>query len=119
MNHCSPGSKTAHTSILLSKAIDGFLTFKVAEGLSKRTIQTYEHTLRHWYDQVGDLKVSQIKTSDLTAFLAWMRTDYQPKRWNGNIEPLSSFQVNGKICCTILSIQKDTERTASTIWPKF
>jgi len=32
MNHCSPGSKNSHTSILLSKAIDGFLTFKIAEG---------------------------------------------------------------------------------------
>ena len=90
MNYCSPGSKTAHTSILLSKAIDGFLTFKLAEGLSKRTIDSYEHTLRHWLNHVGDLKVSQIKTSDLVAFLAWMRTDYKPRRWNGNTEPLSA-----------------------------
>ena len=65
MNHCSLGSKHEHTSILLSKAIEGFLTFKIAEGLSKRTIESYEHTLRHWYEHVGDLKVSQIKTSDL------------------------------------------------------
>jgi integrase/recombinase XerD len=90
MNHCSPGSKPVHTSILLSKAIDGFLTFKLAEGLSKRTIDSYEHTLRHWLDHIGDLKVSQIKTSDLVAFLAWMRTDYKPRRWNGNTEPLSA-----------------------------
>ena len=90
MNQRSPGSKTAHTSMLLSKAIDGFLTFKLAEGLSKRTIDSYEHTLRHWLNHVGDLKVSQIKTSDLVAFLAWMRTDYKPRRWNGNTEPLSA-----------------------------
>ena len=90
MNQRSLGSKTTHTSMLLSKAIDGFLTFKLAEGLSKRTIDSYEHTLRHWLNHVGDLKVSQIKTSDLVAFLAWMRTDYKPRRWNGNTESLSA-----------------------------
>ncbi len=90
MNQRSPGSKPTHTSILLSKAIDGFLTFKVAEGLSKRTIESYGHTLRHWQDHVGDQKISQIRTSDLVAFLAWMRTDYEPRRWNGNTEPLSA-----------------------------
>lgn len=90
MNQRSPGSKTAHTSILLSKAIDGFLTFKLAEGLSKRTINSYEHTLRHWLDHIGDLQVSRVKTSDLIAFLVWTRTDYKPRRWNGNTEPLSA-----------------------------
>ena len=90
MNQRSLGSKTAHTSMLLSKAIDGFLTFKLAEGLSKRTIDSYEHTLRHWLNHVGELKVSQIRTTDLFAFLAWMRTDYKPRRWNGNTEPLSA-----------------------------
>jgi len=34
-------------SILISKAIDGFMKFKVAEGLSKRTIDSYEFTLGH------------------------------------------------------------------------
>ncbi len=47
MNHCSLGSKP-HTSILLSKAIDGLLTFKITQGLSKRTIDSYEHVLRRW-----------------------------------------------------------------------
>ena len=89
MNHCSPGSNPVHISILLSKAFDGFLTFKIAEGLSKRTIESYEHTLKHRFDHVGEMKVSQIKTSDLVAFLAWKRIEYKPKRWNGNTEPLS------------------------------
>ena len=80
MNQRSPGPKTAHTSILLSKAIDGFLTFKVAEVTSKRTIDSYEHISRHWQDHVGKQKVSQVRTSDLVAFLAWMRTDYKPRR---------------------------------------
>ena len=54
MNHCSPGSKNSHTSILLSKAVDGFLTFKIAEGLSKRTIDSYEYYLHQWIDHIGE-----------------------------------------------------------------
>ena len=90
MNQRLLGTSKSKVSLSLAKAIDGFLTFKLAEGLSKRTIDSYEHTLRHWLNHVGDLKVSQIKTSDLVAFLAWMRTDYKPRRWNGNTEPLSA-----------------------------
>lgn len=89
MNHSSPGSSKQNGAIPLSKAIDGFLTFKVAEGLSKRTTDSYEHILQCWQDHIGDLKVNSITTLDLSSYLAWMRTDYKPKRWNGNSDPLS------------------------------
>jgi integrase/recombinase XerD len=32
----------------------------------------------------GDQDVTKIKTSDLTNYLAWMRTEYKPLYWNGN-----------------------------------
>jgi integrase/recombinase XerD len=47
MNHSTPG-------LLISKAIDGFLKFKTAEGLSQRTITSYEFTLNHWLKHIGD-----------------------------------------------------------------
>jgi integrase/recombinase XerD len=74
MNRSSPG-------LLISKSIDGFLKFKAAEGLSQRTITSYEYTLNHWLYQIGDRDVSEIDASDLTNYLAWLRTEYKPVRF--------------------------------------
>jgi integrase/recombinase XerD len=77
-------------SIPISKAIDGFMKFKVAEGLSKRTIDSYEFYLNQWMEHVGDQDVAKVTASDLTNYIAWMRTEYKPRRWNGNKDPLSA-----------------------------
>jgi integrase/recombinase XerD len=77
-------------SLSISKAIDGFLKFKIAEGLSQRTVDSYEYYLNQWMNYAGDQDVAKIKTSDLTNYLAWMRTEYKPQRWNGNSDPLSA-----------------------------
>jgi len=45
MNRSTLSSSKKKTSISLSKACDGFLKFKVAEGLSQRTIDSYEYYL--------------------------------------------------------------------------
>ena len=42
MNRSTLSSSKKKSSISLSKACDGFLKFKVAEGLSQRTIDSYE-----------------------------------------------------------------------------
>ena len=73
----------------ISTAIDGFQKFKVAEGLSQRTVDSYEYYLNQWMNHIGDQDVAKIKPSDLINYLAWMRTEYKPKRWNGNEDPLS------------------------------
>ena len=77
-------------SLSISKAIDGFLKFKVAEGLSQRTVDSYEYYLNQWMNHIGDQEVAKVKPSDLTNYLAWMRTEYKPRRWNGNTDPLSA-----------------------------
>ena len=86
MNRSSPG-------LLLSKSIDGFLKFKVAEGLSQNTVFSYSHILHHWLDYIGDRDVSKISTSDLAEYLAWLRTNYKPIRLNGSTEPLSQKSI--------------------------
>ena len=77
-------------SLSISKAIDGFQKFKVAEGLSQRTVDSYEYYLNQWMNHIGDQDVAKIKPSDLSNYLAWMRTEYKPRRWNGNTDPLSA-----------------------------
>ena len=90
MNRSTLSSSRNRISIPISKAIDGFLKFKVAEGLSKRTIDSYEFYLNQWMEHVGDQDVAKVTASDLTNYIAWMRTDYKPRRWNGNTDPLSA-----------------------------
>lgn len=89
MNRSTLSSSKKKTSISLSKACDGFLKFKVAEGLSQRTIESYEYCLNQWIDHIGDQDAANIRPSDLTNCLVWLRTDYKPKRWNQNRDPLA------------------------------
>lgn len=51
MKHRPPG-------MLISKSTDGFLTFKMAEGFCKRTIDSTEYFLRRWLKLSGDQDVS-------------------------------------------------------------
>ncbi|NCP87494.1 hypothetical protein GW781_12310 [bacterium] len=43
MNHRTSGS-----SLPIGKAIVGFINFKSAEGLSARTVDTYQRQLQQW-----------------------------------------------------------------------
>jgi integrase/recombinase XerD len=86
MNRSSPG-------LLISKSIDSFLKFKIAEGLSQRTVDSYEHILNHWLKYIGDKPVTEINPSELTSYMAWLRTNYKPVRFNGSTVPLSPESV--------------------------
>jgi len=90
MNRSTLSSSKNKLALSISTAIDGFLKFKVAEGLSQRTVDSYEYYLNQWMNHIGDQDVAKIKSSDLTNYLAWTRTEYKPKRWNGNEDPLSA-----------------------------
>ena len=63
MNHSTPG-------LSISKSIDGFVKFKFAEGLSPRTISSYEYTLNHWLNYIGDKNAAEVTSSELTGYLA-------------------------------------------------
>jgi integrase/recombinase XerD len=86
MNHSSPG-------LLISKSIDGFLKFKTAEGLSVTTIVSYDHILNHWLAYAGDRPMADVTATDLTNYMAWLRTEYKPIRFNGSKAPLSAKSI--------------------------
>ena len=65
----------------------------VAEGLSKRTIDSYEFYLNQWLEHVGDQDVAKVTVSDLTNYLAWLKTEYKPRRWSASSEPLSAKSI--------------------------
>ncbi len=41
------------------KSIQGFLQFKSAEGLSRRTIELYQRDLDRWLEYQGDMDISK------------------------------------------------------------
>ena len=83
MNHTPSGS------LLLSKAIPGFINYKTTEGLSTRTIDSYERLLNKWLEHIGDQEIGKITAQDVVAYLSWLRNEYTPRRYNGKTHPLS------------------------------
>ncbi len=86
-NPRSPGS------LALSKAIDGFLNYKSAEGLSDRTIDSYKRQLEKWLEYQGDSIVAKIKSGELTQYLHWLQAEYVPHSFGEKKERLSPKTV--------------------------
>jgi len=85
----------------LSKALLGFLQYKTAEGLSPNTLVSYEYLLNLWVSQIGgDVDVSQVTTQDLCNHIAWLRTEYKPRRFSGSEHPLSANSPRRRTRCT-------------------
>ncbi|MBI9044417.1 MAG: phage integrase N-terminal SAM-like domain-containing protein [Anaerolineaceae bacterium] len=76
MNRSTLSSSNKKVSLSISKAIDGFLKFKIAEGLSQRTVDSYKYYLNQWMNHIGDQDVANINTSDLITYFAWIHTEY-------------------------------------------
>lgn len=70
MNRSTLSSSKKKVTINLSKACDGFIKFKAAEGLSHRTIESYEYYLNQRFNHIGDQDAANIRLSDLTNYLA-------------------------------------------------
>jgi len=77
MNHRPPGLETV-------KAIQGFVQFKSAEGLSVRTIESYSHDLQQWLEYQGAMNVVKVTPQQLRQYLTYLLTEYVPRRITGN-----------------------------------
>jgi integrase/recombinase XerD len=78
----------------LEKAIQGFIQSKQAEGCSDNTIVTYTQQLGVWREYAGDVDVNAVTSQDVRAFLAWLRTGYEPRRINGPQKPISPKTIH-------------------------
>jgi integrase/recombinase XerD len=77
------------SSMNLEKAIGGFISYKSAEGLSDRSLDSYQRTLRGWANHEGDPPLKAINAQDITQYLTWLRIEYSPQRLSGKTHPLS------------------------------
>lgn len=78
----------------LSDALKGFVFSKVADGRSPHTVNGYKYFLGMMRDYLHDPHVTDIRLSDLRAFMAWLQTDYKPKRKSGDTSPLSHHSLD-------------------------
>lgn len=79
--------KSARSSLLtVDRILAGFLQYKVAEGLSPRTIASYRADLQLWIEYQGNVDVDEVSTESLRQYLNYMRIEYVPRRITGNNE---------------------------------
>lgn len=76
-------------SLVLSKALIGYLYFKTAEGLSDRSLESYERILKKWIQYCGHVEIVTITNKDIVGYLRWLRTDYVPQRFGADNRALS------------------------------
>ncbi len=77
------------SGLLATKVLVGFLQYKTAQGLSPSTLVSYEHILNLWASRAPDRSIDQITPLDLCNHIVWLRTEYEPKRFSGKIQPLA------------------------------
>lgn len=75
--------------LLFDKALEGFLQFKLAEGISTRTYSSYQHDLNLFMKRTGNPAVQNIGSMMLIKHMSWLRVEYKPKRRSGDTRPLS------------------------------
>jgi len=84
MNHNSPGFAPLKTDV------EDFLEILISEGKSPRTITSYRYVLNLWLSKVNIQISKEFSSRDLSKYLAWLRTEYKPKRFNGDDHPISN-----------------------------
>ena len=115
----SPSVSSSHLrpsgSLPLSQAIVGFLNSKLAEGLSSRTIESYTFDLTKWVERTGDRDISKVSGQDVSAYLAWLRTDYTPHRFGGKDHPLSPKTLTERVDVILVLFQVGGARSGDPL----
>ena len=95
-------------TLTLSRAMAGFIHYKIAAGKSPYTIRNYRTTfakLQNYLD--ADPPLAAVKRSQLIDFLAWLQEDYVSKP--GGIAQAHPVKLSAK---TILNVHADL----SSLW---
>jgi integrase/recombinase XerD len=96
--------------IRLSKALEGFLIAKKADGVSQSTIDLYTWTGSIMCSYLNDPHIEEISKEDLRRLFNWLRQDYKPSRRNGNESPLAPASIDRFwTCMSSLYTWMDTE----------
>ncbi len=88
----------------LSEAVEGFILFRRAEGISPSTIKIYEWTFRHLSEFLKgeDPVLSSLHKEDIQRFYLWLQTEYKPSRKNRDTSRLTPSSIE-KVWSTLRS----------------
>jgi len=118
--HLRPSGSSPHLrpsgSLPLSKALVGFTNAKLAEGLSPRTVASYVDVISKWIERSGDRNIAEVMGADISGYLAWLRTEYQPQRLSGKTHPLSGKTIRN-VWISMSSFFRWAERELSIPYP--
>ena len=67
------------------------VNYKTTQGLSQRSVDSYKRILDQWAEHAGNNKIAQINDSEINKYLVYMRTEYVPRRFNGNTRAFSKI----------------------------
>ena len=81
----------------LSKAVVGFVNNNLAEGLTDRSVNSYERLLNKWIEYEGDKDVGSITSQNIRRYLAWLRTAMNRAVSMGKPthSPRKQFEISG------------------------
>jgi integrase/recombinase XerD len=77
----------------VDRNIEGFLYFKMAEGLSDSTLTNYKRAIGLMTKMLDVQDFKAVTSTDLIRHLVWLKTEYRPVRKNRNDKPLSGKTV--------------------------
>jgi len=60
----------------LSKAVNGFLIARTADGYSHHTLDSYRRRLGQMVEYLGDPPLEAVTSDDVRRFFAWLRDGY-------------------------------------------
>jgi site-specific recombinase XerD len=77
--------------LILSETVNGFTKYKVVEGLSPRTLESYTDNLLRLQDYLDNPPLANVTADHINDFLFWLRSDYEPQRLTGNGAALCAY----------------------------
>lgn len=80
--------------MLLSKAVEGFILDAKGGRYSPAYIPTIESQFRHIIQFLGDREVETLTHDDWNRYLAHLREEYIPHRFNGDTSPLQPATID-------------------------
>lgn len=84
--------------MFLSKAVEGFLMFSRANGMSPNTISDYKNHLERMTKYLMDPEFEKITSADILKFYFWVQTDFRPVRAKDESGRLSPSSIRNCWC---------------------
>lgn len=92
-------NRSSSSSLVLTKALIGFLNYKTAEGLTPSSVDSYRVILQHWVEFTGDIQLKHLSSDKVGEYLLYLRNEYIPQRFGGDTRRLAPKTLRNHWIC--------------------